>query len=208
MMTTPYKLSFIGAGLSISGSVKIAETYLQLRDWDAVKEKAKSENLLQARTRNSVQRTFQELAPRLQELNDEQLALLVEGNHQEQKQLLWFAVCQRYAYIRDFAIEVIHEKFLMLDYDLTDFDYDAFYNRKADWHDELDQITASTKTKLKTVLFRMLREAEIISDDHIILPTLLSQRVLDVLAAGSAANLQVFPMNVAGRPPIVDRPLS
>jgi hypothetical protein len=117
-----------------------------------------------------VQRTFQELAPRLQQLTAEQLELLVEGNHQEQKQILWFAVCSRYAYIREFAIEVVHEKYQSLDYELTEFNYDAFFNRKADWHDELDRLRETTKTKIKTVLFRMLREAGLISKDHVIIP--------------------------------------
>jgi hypothetical protein len=200
MKTDQYKLSFTGAGLSISGSIKIAEVYLQIKDWDAVKEKVKTENLLQARTQSSVQRTFQELAPRLQQLTAEQLELLVEGNHQEQKQILWFAVCSRYAYIREFAIEVVHEKYQSLDYELTEFNYDAFFNRKADWHDELDRLRETTKTKIKTVLFRMLREAGLISKDHVIIPTVLSSRMVELLAPDSPARLHIFPMSIADMP--------
>lgn len=200
MKTDQYKLSFTGAGLSISGSIKIAEVYLQIKDWDAVKEKVKTENLLQARTQSSMQRTFQELAPRLQQLTAEQLELLVEGNHQEQKQILWFAVCSRYAYIREFAIEVVHEKYQSLDYELTEFNYDAFFNRKADWHDELDRLRETTKTKIKTVLFRMLREAGLISKDHVIIPTVLSSRMVELLAPDSPARLHIFPMSIADMP--------
>jgi hypothetical protein len=200
MKTDQYKLSFTGAGLSISGSIKIAEVYLQIKDWDAVKEKVKTENLLQARTQSSMQRTFQELAPRLQQLTAEQLELLVEGNHQEQKQILWFAVCSRYAYIREFAIEVVHEKYQSLDYELTEFNYDAFFNRKADWHDELDRLRETTKTKIKTVLFRMLREAGLISKDHVIIPTVLSSRMVELLAPDSPASLHIFPMSIADMP--------
>jgi len=200
MKTDQYKLSFTGAGLSISGSIKLAEVYLQIKDWDAVKEKVKTENLLQARTQSSVQRTFQELAPRLQQLTAEQLELLVEGNHQEQKQILWFAVCSRYAYIREFAIEVVHEKYQSLDYELTEFNYDAFFNRKADWHDELDRLRETTKTKIRTVLFRMLREAGLISKDHVIIPTVLSSRMVELLAPDSPASLHIFPMSIADMP--------
>ena len=46
----------------------------------------------------------------------------MEGTIQEQKQILWFAICKRYAFIREFAIEVLHEKYLRLDYELTEFD--------------------------------------------------------------------------------------
>jgi len=197
MTSEKYILSFTGVSLAMSESITIAETYLQLRDWDAVEEKVKSENLIQARTKSSVQRVYQELWPRLSQLNDEQLELLVDGNHQEQKHILWYAICQRYAYIREFAVEVIHEKFLRLDYELTDFDYDAFFNRKADWHPELDQIKDTTRIKVKTRIFWILREVELISDDNIILPVTLSRRVIDALALDSPDVLQIFPIVVS-----------
>ncbi len=200
METIRYKLSFTAASLSISGSIKIAEAYLQLRDWAAVKEKVNTENLLQARTQNSARRVLYELAPRLEQLSDAQLELLVEGNYQEQKQLLWFAICQQYAFIREFAIEVLYEKYLSLDYELTSFDYEAFFNRKADWHDELDQLKETTRTKLRTVLFRMLREAELISKDNMIIPTVLSIRVAELLAADAPRSLQIFAISMAEMP--------
>ena len=138
--------------------------------------------------------------------------MLVEGNHQEQRQILWYAICRRYAFIREFATEVLYEKYLCLDYELTEFDYEAFFNRKADWHDELDQLKETTRIKIRTVLFRMLREAELISNDHMIIPTVLSRRVANVLAAAdvltsdSSTGLQIFPTPIADRPSIADIP--
>ena len=195
MNTNPpkYLLSFTGVSLGISESITIAQVYLQLRDWKAVGQKVKAENLIQGRTKSSIQRVYQEIWPRLSLLNDEQLELLVEGNSQEQKHILWFAICQRYAYILEFAVEVIHEKFLRLDYEISDFDYDAFFNRKADWHPELDQIKESTRKKMKTRVFWMLRETGLLSGDNQILPVMLSQRVKDVLASDSPADLRIFP---------------
>ena len=196
METDTYILSFTSAGLAFSESIVIAETYLMLGDWKATKEKVKSENLIQARTRSSLQRVYREIEPRLKELSADQLELLVEGTIQEQKQLLWLAVCKRYAYIREFAVEVIHEKYMRMDYEVTDFDYDAFFNRKADWHEELDRLADSTRRKIKTVIFRMLREAEIIDQDHIILPTILTRRMIEVLAPDAPISYQIFPISI------------
>lgn len=170
---------------------------MQLKDWDAVKEIVKSENLIQARTQSSIQRVYQELSPRLVQLNLEQLELLVEGNSQEQKQLLWLAICKRYAYIREFAVEVIREKYLRFDYELTELDYAAFFNRKADWHDELDQLKDSTRGKIKTVIFRMLREADVISEEHRIIPAVLSNRIAEVLSPDVPMSTLIFPMDIA-----------
>jgi hypothetical protein len=196
MSPRPYILSFTGASLSISESVKIAEVYLRLRDWAAVKAEVKEANLIQARTQSSIQRVYQELQPRLAHLSLDQLEPLVEGNPQEQKQLLWFAVCKRYEYIREFATEVVREKFLMLDFQLNEFDYDAFYNRKADWHPELDELKATSRQKMKTRIFRMLLEAEIITKENYIIPTTLSQRTKDVLAPDAPMSYLIFPISV------------
>ena len=189
-----YLLSFTAASLSISETIKIAEVYLGCKDWDETKRLIKGSNLLQSRTNTRSVRTYQEISKRLQCINDDQLELLTEGNLQEQKYLSWFVVCKRYRFIQEFAIEVIHEKFLSMDYQLTDLDYDAFYNRKADWHEELDLIKDSTKKKLKTVIFRMLREAGIISNDDLIMQAIVSNRLMDVLRSDAPESFKIFPI--------------
>jgi hypothetical protein len=188
-----YLLSFTGASLSLNESLVIAEVYLELMDWKKVENQVKNENLIKARTKSSVQRVYQELAPRLQTLSTEQIELLVESSIQEQKQILWYAVCKRYAFIREFANEVLHEKFLRFDYTLTDLDYDAFYNRKADWHPELDNLSETTRKKMKSRIFWMLREAEIITEDGNMIPTIFSPRVQQALAPDAPVSFQVFP---------------
>jgi len=197
-MTDRYRLSYTGVSLAVSESVILAEAYLQLKDWDNVKEKVWDENLLKARTKSSIQRVYQEIWPRLDQLSEEQLELLVEGHLQEQKHLLWYAICKRYAFIREFAVEVIHEKFLGLNYELTEFDYRAFYNRKADWHPELDQIKETTQVKMRTRLFWMLQETGIISEDNMIIPVKLSRRVINGLASDSPDDLRIFPVTMIG----------
>ncbi len=195
MKNEKYKLSFTTGSLYLSASIKIAELYLQSRDWKLARKEAMEINLLQSRTKSSAIRLYRELAQRLQVLSDEQLELFVEGTLQEQKQLLWLAVCNRYAFIQEFAIEVLHEKYLVLDYELTDLDYDSFFNRKADWHPELDQITEKTKDKLKQVLYRMLRESDLISGGNVILPAMLSTRLMEMLQQDASMGYQVFPIS-------------
>ena len=165
-------------------------------NWEETKRIVAENNLLQSRTSSRSVRTYRELAQRLRMLSKEQLELLVEGNPQEKKYLLWFAVCKRYRLIQEFAIEVIHEKFLSMDFELTELDYDAFFNRKADWHEELDQITASTRDKLKEVVFRMLREAGITSDGNIIIQTLLPSRLVEIMKTDAPISYQIFPLQI------------
>lgn len=169
---------------------------MKVKDWEATKREIEKDNLLQSRTASRAKRTYQELSQRLKVLTDDELELLIEGDLQEQKYLLWFNVCSYYQFIHDFAVEVVHEKFLRMDYQLTDFDYSAFYNTKSDDHPELEKITNSTKDKLREVILRMLREAGITNDEARILPALLSNRLINSLKRREIIELRIYPMVV------------
>lgn len=137
-----------------------------------------------------------ELTQRLKLLTDKQLELLVEGNPTEQKYLLWFAVCKTYELVREFAIEVLHEKYLSRSLAVTDLDYDAFFNRKADWSEDLDQITTSTRKKLRQVMLLMAKEAGLITDDNVINRAMLSGRLVDVLKPDAPVSFLIFPIEL------------
>lgn len=194
--TAKYKLSFTTGSQYRAESVKIAELYREVGDWEQTREIALEENLLQARTQSSGIRLTRELCQRLQTLMQEQLALLIYGSLDDQQKLLWLGICKLYQFIREFATEVIHEKFLVMDYQLTDLDYDAFFNRRADWHPELEEITDTTEAKLKQVVFRILRESGITDDNDVILPTLLSSRMIEVLMPDAPMSFRIFPVNL------------
>lgn len=194
MKTQKYKLSFTAASLSISESVNIAEVYLKCRDWNETKNIVRENNLLQSRTNSRTTRVLAELIPRLKLLSDEQLNLLVEGSLSEQKYLLWFTICKTYGLIKEFAVEVVREKFLSRNMKVTELDYDAFFNRKADWNEGLENITALTRKKIRQVVFHMLREAELLTDDNTILRAMLSSRLIDVLKSDAPMSFEIFPI--------------
>lgn len=193
-MPPKYKLSFTAAGLSVSESVRITEVYLDCKDWSKTSAIIKEGNLLQSRTNSRTERVTRELIQRLKLLSDDQLTLLVEGNHQEQRYLLWLAVCKTYYLIKEFATEVLLEKYLGLQARISELDYDAFFNRKADWNEELELITASTKIKLKTVIFRMMREAGLLTEDNRIISVILSGRLVLVLKPDASMSYQIYPL--------------
>ncbi len=194
MNTEKYSLAFVGGALFHQESVRLAELYLEKGDWNAVRNDVIVGNLLQARTTSSARRICQEICSRLQRLNKEELVLLVEGNHQEQAYLLWIAICRSYRFIYEFSLEVIRERFLTLRYDLGYEDFDAFFNAKMEWHEELEKIATSTRNKLRQVLFRMLREAEILSSRNTIIPATLSPRLIDVISSRANQDLYLFPI--------------
>ena len=152
-------------------------------------------NILQSRTTSRTIRVAGEIAQRLKTLTDAQIELLVEGNPAEKKYLLWFAVCKTYEFIREFAVEVVHEKFLSRSMTLTDLDYDAFFNRKADWNEGLGRITPSTRKKIRQVLLLMAKEAGLVTEDNLILRAMLSKSVERSSIIRFADELLVFPVD-------------
>jgi hypothetical protein len=135
-----------------------------------------------------------EIVQRLKTLSNEQLELLVEGSPTEQKYLLWLAVCKTYEFIKEFAIEVLREKYLSGSLTLTNLDYDAFFNRKADWSDELEQITESTRKKIKQVMLLTIRQAGLLSEDGAILRAILSKRLSEALKSDAPVSFYIFPI--------------
>jgi hypothetical protein len=187
-------MSFTTGGLFHRESVNLTKLYFDLRDWNSVRNKVVEENLLQARTLNTLKRVCSEVVSRLKLLGLGELEFFNQGNHQEQAYLLWIAVCRRYRFIADFAVEVLRERFLSLKTDITHEDFDTFFNRKSEWHLELEQIAPATRMKLRQVLFRMLREADLLTAGNIIHAAMLSPGLLELVYQGDRKDVLCFPI--------------
>lgn len=192
-MPERYRLSFTTGGLFLQEAPLVVERYLTLRDWKQTREQVRAENLLQVRTSAAATRISKELIARLELLDTEELEFMVEGSLREQGYLLWAATCRRYAFIRDFAREVLREHYLLMRRQLTTSDYDAFFNAKALWHVELDELAASTQSKLRQNLFRMLRDADLISAQSQIQPVLITPALAHLLVLHGNEQLLIFP---------------
>jgi hypothetical protein len=195
MIPIDYKISFTTGGLLYREAINTAELYLKTGDWDSVRAQILDGNLLRTRTRSSLIRTSRELIQRLQVLTREQLEILVDGSRQEQNLILWLAVCKQYQFVREFAVEVMREKYLRLDPEIAYRDFDIFFNHKAEWNDDLEKTKESTHKKLRQVLFRMLTEADLISQANHILPILLPPRVAHVIVSDDPSYFTIFPIS-------------
>lgn len=194
MARTNYVMSFTAGGVLHSESIRVAELYVVLRDWREVKDKALSENLLQTRTVSTAERVLREVIARLQKLSLDELIFLLQSSHQEQACMLWVAICRRYYFIYDFALEVLRERFVSLKGDVQPEEFDYFYNRKADMHPELEKITLQTRNKAKQVLFKMMREVNILDAMNRIYPVMLSHSFAQLISKSHREDLLLFPI--------------
>lgn len=192
-----YSMSFTAGALLQRASLTVVRLKEEVGDWDSVRERVREGNLLRMRTESASRRIYKEVTSRLKRLTEAQQALLLTGTRVEQKHVLWLAICKRYRFIYDFAVEVVREKFIRFDLTLTYDDFDIFFNNKAEWRPEVESVAESTRKKLRQVVFKMMREADLLTDDDQILPAMLTPRTVEVIAADSPAHLAIFPVSPA-----------
>jgi len=76
---------------------------------------------------------------------------------------------------------------------LSHEDFDSFFNRKSEWHSELDEVRPATRKKLRQVLFKMLREADLLTANNMINAAMLSPRLIDVISLANRRDVLYFP---------------
>lgn len=190
----PYKMSFAVGGLLLNESVEVARMHAQSEVWDATLQRALDGGVTSLPKAASRRRTLREIVNRISTLDDEELDYLVErADRQDQQALLWVATCRAYRFVREFATEVIHERFLSFQLDLPLESFDVLFAAKAEWDEGLAGISPMSRAKLRQVLFRIMREANVISDDNRILSAYVSPRLKTMLAEKSPRDLVVFP---------------
>ena len=177
----PYIMSFSSGGLCLHESQIVTRTYLDLGDWQLARKQVIDKNLLQARMASSARRTIGEVIPRLQKFSNDELSYFITGGEKDQKHLLWLAICRRHRCIADVMEEVVHDRYVSLKYTVGTEDFNLFWTQKSVSHPELERISDSTREKLRTVLFKMIREIGIISKGGQINIVVISPMVLSFL---------------------------
>lgn len=191
-----YALSFTTGGLLASEGAVLSQVFLEHGDWEWVRDIAVAENLLQSRTYSTGVRRVRETVKRLTALSDRELALLPDLTSSERGHLMWAAACRRYGLIGDFAEEVLRERYLTLVGTVSYEEYDSFYRTKSMWHEELTTVSVSTYKKLRSELFRMMVQAEMLTANGVIETALLTDRLLDCLDERIPSDVRFFPTKV------------
>lgn len=155
----PYSLSFTAASLRPELARVVAEHFLNLGDWEAVRREILAVNALQTRTPASGVRLERELRQRLMTLTPEQLRLLSNGSTDERAAMSWLAMLKYNAFVFEFAAESLREKLAARDATLRPSDYETFIDSTAIAHPELPGLKESSRKKVRAVLRRMLTEA-------------------------------------------------
>lgn len=195
MTPIKYSMSFTTGALFRHESVKMATLYDSHKQWEDVRNAVLLENVIQARTTNTLKRVTNEIISRMKTLNEQELAFLLDASYAEQGYILWLSICRRYAFIAEFAVDIVYNNFSSMKNIVTYEDYNTFFNSKAEWHNEVDTVAPSTKRKLRQTLFQMMREAGLLDKNNAIIPTIPSAQLQFILAGGAERETMFFPIS-------------
>ena len=173
-----YRLSFgAGGSLYVIESKIFINIFLDSGDWSKVLDEITNNNVLQFNSDLTTNRRARELCLRLQSLSSEELLFYPDADFQDQSILSWITLCRTYEFIRDFTSKVVLEAFSKYRLELTYADYDFFFEDEKQWHPELEQIAEITRKKLRQVLFKMMKEAGLLTSENKISPLFSSSHL-------------------------------
>ena len=191
-----YRMSFSVGGLMLNESLVIAHGYRPGESWASARERLLAQGASSLPKLASQTRALREVYDRIGHLSDaERQYLLAEADRAEQQVMMWLAVCRTYRFVREFAVEVINERYQSWRLDLGHEVFDRFLAEKAESDPGLAELSASTCAKLRQVLFRILREAGLRRVEGRIQPIWLSGRMKRLIEERNPADLRVFPGN-------------
>ena len=194
MKLSTYAFSFTAASALLPETLAMAEEYLRLGDWEAVKQSLERSNTLHKVKKATFTREFSEVRKRLSELTPEQMDLLVHGSRDDTRAMIHLGMVKTYAFLHDFILEVVRNKFQQYETSVTGQDYDRFVEQKALTHPELNALSPSTSSKIKQVVFRMLAESRLIdtAKNGVITKPILSPQAIDVITKDQPRLLACF----------------
>ena len=173
-----YDYAFTGAALKFYDFMRLVRHIEEEQLYDQL-EKIDYNVVMKRENKRTNRREFQEMIKRYKKLTAAQQQLLLEIDAAGQRQLAFLGACKAHPFIRDFMIEIVREKFLTLDFELTDGDYNSFINRKIDTHPELESFSTASAKKARQVVWRILEEGGMINNtkERRILPQFLNHKI-------------------------------
>ena len=184
-----YDFSFTGFSLRVNDMLKVAEASKQGISFTKVE--------FGDGNTNSGQRRLVEINKRLNAFTEEQFEFFLSCDLTSQRHLAFVSVCKVHSFIREFVVEVLREKVLVFDYELSEGEYISFYRRKNELHPEMDELTETTQYKIRQVTFKILEQAGIIDSVKTknIQPQLLEDQLVDLIASDDKQWLKVLFMS-------------
>lgn len=193
MTLAPYVLSFTVGGLFLYEGIELGKMRAAGLSWEEVRRAASAGVFVAQGGASSVKRIRNEVVGRLTQLTNPEIAHLAEAGMTDARALMWVAACRKYRILAEFAREVLDERLRTFQPEIRVTDFDALLDAKGVHAEEIARLTPSTRARLRSGAFRMLREAELIDAENRVSAPRLSGALRDLLASDPGSGLDLIP---------------
>lgn len=193
MTPPPYTLSFTVGGLFLFEGIELARLRATCASWTEVRRSALDEVFVAKGGASSVERIRNEVIGRLATLTPDEIGHLASGGMTDARALMWVAACRKYRILAEFAHEVLDERLRTYQPEIRVTDFDALMDAKGVNAAEIARLAPSTRARLRSGAFRMLREAELIDPESRVRTLPLSGPLRDLLARDRRSGLDLIP---------------
>lgn len=188
-----YRLSFTVGGLLLHESIALAEAWVVSRDWKVARASVPDNLFVASGGASSASRIRNEAVRRLRTLDEAELVHLASCPITDARALCWAAACREYRLLSDFAWQVLlvrhhpyAEPIRGADFEMLMDGVDATDARAA-------PVSRSTRARLRSVLLRMLREAELIDAEGRVLTLPITEELRALLSRRALGGLDCIP---------------
>ena len=128
---------------------------------------------------SSRKRIKNELDKRFKNIDFSYLEKFNHADEQDQKIILFFAICNTYQIITEFSLEVVYKKWLNFDNELGTYDFKYFLSSKLS-EDQLNDISSSSQYKLTQVAIKIFKDVGLYKNESLV-PLRPSQDLVDLI---------------------------
>lgn len=189
----PYTLSFTVGGLFLFEGIELARLHGSCASWEEVRRTAPDDVFVAKGGPSSVERIRNEVIRRLSTLTSDEIDHLATAGMTDARALMWVAACRKYRILAEFAVEVLDERLRSFQPEIRVTDFDALLDAKGVNAAEIARLAPSTRARLRSGAFRMLREAELLDAVSRVWAPRLSDPLRDLLARDPRSGLNLIP---------------
>jgi hypothetical protein len=189
----PYTLSFTVGGLLLHESIALAEAWVESKDWLVARKVVPDNMFVASGGAASASRIRNEAIRRLRTLDEEELVHLSNCPITDARALCWAAACREYRLLSDFAWQVLLDRHNPYAEPVRGADFEMILDGIDAGNVRAAPVSRSTRVRLRSVLFRMLREAELIDREGRVLTLPITEALRALLSRHAIGGLDCIP---------------
>lgn len=188
-----YRLSFTVGGLLLHESVALAEAWVASQDWRVARASVPDNLFVTSGGASSASRLRNEAIRRLRTLDDAELVHLSSCPITDARALCWAAACREYRFLLDFAWQVLIDRHHPYAEPIRGADFEMLMDGIDATDARAAPVSRSTRARLRSVLLRMLREAELTDTDGRVLTLPITEELRALLSRRALGGLDCIP---------------